>query len=389
MALIEENQKAAGGEPTGEMPARHVRSEQTPQAKQGQTQGDKAGTGKGVRFGIVRRHPYLSALVVIILIAVGTVGVIWWLHARQFESTDDAYIDARTVPVSADVTGKIVAVPVTDNQLVKAGQTLVHIDPRDYTAAVAQAQAQLAEAKASVANIDAQITAQQSKIAQAKTQVTQTNAALTYARQQNARAQNLLTTGAGTEQNAQQTASQLTQGEAAYAAAKANETVAEKQLGVLRTQRDSAAASVDAAQATLDKAKVNLDRTNIHASVAGHVANLTAAVGAYAQPGQALMSLVPLKVWVTANFKETALADMRVGDKVTLSVDAYPGKTFHGHVQSIQAGSGTAFSLLPPENATGNFVKVVQRVPVKIVFDHPPDVYLGPGMSVVPSVKVR
>ncbi|MEJ2432454.1 MAG: HlyD family secretion protein, partial [Pseudolabrys sp.] len=139
----------------------------------------------------------------------------------------------------------------------------------------------------------------------------------------------------------------------------------------------------------LDKAKVNLARTVIDAPTDGHIANLSAAVGAYAQPGQALMALVPEKIWVTANFKETELANMHVGDKVTIHVDAYPGKTYHGHVQSIQAGSGAAFSLLPPENATGNFVKVVQRVPVKIVFDHRPDVYLGPGMSVEPSVKVR
>ena len=393
MALVQENQKAAAGEqrPAGEKPARHVRSEQTPQAKQGQTQDDKAGTGKrvGARFGALRRHPYVTALIVIVVIAIGAVGVNWWLHARQYESTDDAYIDARTVPISADITGKIVDVPVTDNQLVKAGAPLVRIDPRDYQAAVAQAHAQVAEAKASVANIEAQIIAQQSKIAQAKTAVTQTEAALTYSQQQYDRAKNLLATGAGTRQQEQQTHSDLIQKRALHAAAMASETVAERQLAVLRTQRASAAASVDAAQAALDKANVNLDRTTIRAPTAGHIANLTGAKGAYAQPGQALMALVPLKVWVSANFKETALADMRVGDKVTIHVDAYPSKTFHGHVQSIQAGSGTAFSLLPPENATGNFVKVVQRVPVKIVFDHPPDVYLGPGMSVEPSVKVR
>ena len=393
MALIQENQKPAEGErpPAGEKLGRHSRSEQTPQTKPGKALDDKTGIGKAARLksGAVRNHPYVTALVVIVLIAIGAVGVVWWLNARQYESTDDAYIDARTVPISAQVTGKIVAVPVTDNQLVKVGAPLVRIDPRDYKVAVEQAQAQLAEAKASVANSDAQIVAQQSKIAQAKTAVTQTEAALTYSQQQYDRAQNLLQTGAGTRQQEQETHSDLIQKRALHAAAKASETVVERQLAVLRTQRDSAAASVDAVQAALDKAKINLARTTIAAPEAGHIANLTAAIGAYAQPGQALMALVPLKVWVTANFKETALADMQVGDKVTISVDAYPGKTFQGHVQSIQAGSGTAFSLLPPENATGNFVKVVQRVPVKIVFDHPPDVYLGPGMSAEPSVKVR
>jgi membrane fusion protein (multidrug efflux system) len=137
------------------------------------------------------------------------------------------------------------------------------------------------------------------------------------------------------------------------------------------------------------QAQTNLDRTVIHAPEDGRVAKLTAAKGAYAQPGQSQMVLVPRNVWVTANFKETQLSDMRVGQPVDIEIDAYPDKTFHGYVQSIQAGSGTVFSLLPAENATGNYVKVVQRVPVKIVFDKPPGVYLGPGMSVVPDVKVR
>jgi membrane fusion protein (multidrug efflux system) len=134
---------------------------------------------------------------------------------------------------------------------------------------------------------------------------------------------------------------------------------------------------------------VDLGRTVINAPTNGRVAKLTAATGAYAQTGQALMEIVPDEVWVTANFKETQLSDMRAGQPVDIAIDAYPDKTFHGHVDSVQAGSGAAFSLLPAENATGNFVKIVQRVPVKIVFDDPPDVYLGPGMSVVPSVKVR
>jgi len=387
MALVEDDQEVA----EGERPRRPVRSERAPQSEQRRVPEDRSGDSKGMRarLFVLRRHPYLTALAAVILVAGIIAGVVWWLNARHYATTDDAYIDARTVPISAQVFGKIVAVPVTDNELIEAGAPLVRIDPRDYKAAVAQAQAQVEQAKAGVANIEAQIAAQQSKIAQATTQVTQTQAALTYAQQQNARAQNLLQNGAGTEQQAQQTSSQLTQNRAAYAAAKASETVAEKQLAVLHSQRQSAAAQVDAAQAALEKAKVDLARTAIEAPEKGRIANLTAAVGAYAQPGQALMALVPQQVWVTANFKETALADMHVGDKVTISVDAYPGKTFRGHVASIQAGSGAAFSLLPPENATGNFVKVVQRVPVKIVFDTPPDVYLGPGMSVEPSVKVR
>jgi membrane fusion protein (multidrug efflux system) len=340
-------------------------------------------------LGTLRRHPVIAGFAALIIIAAIVAGAIWWLNARHYESTDDAFIDARTVPISADVAGRIVAVPVTDNQRVAAGAVLVRIDPRDYRVAVEQARAQLQQADANVANLAAQIDAQQAKIAQAQKEVTQARAASQFAEQQNRRYQNLLESGSGTEQRAQQAASEFTQQQAALAGAQANETGAEKQLTVLRTRRQSAQAQVKAAQATLDQAQTNLARTTIEAPRAGRIAKLSAAKGAYAQPGSALMELVPGNFWITANFKETQLTDMRPGQPVDIAVDAYPGKTFHGHVDSIQAGSGTAFSLLPPENATGNFVKVVQRVPVKIVFDTQPDVYLGPGMSVVPSVKVR
>ena len=195
--------------------------------------------------------------------------------------------------------------------------------------------------------------------------------------------------GAGTVQNAQQTSSDLIQKQAALSAAQANLAAAQKQIAVLQTQQEVARAQVDQARAAQDAAAANLARTVITAPVSGQVTHLTAANGQYAQAGQALMMFVPTDKWITANFKETQLDQMRPGDPVEISIDAYPGRAFRGHVDSIQAGSGTAFSLLPAENATGNFVKVVQRVPVKIVFDTPPDVYLGPGMSVVPSVKVR
>jgi membrane fusion protein, multidrug efflux system len=158
---------------------------------------------------------------------------------------------------------------------------------------------------------------------------------------------------------------------------------------VLETQRDSAAAQFKQMQAALQHARDNLERTRLTAPEPGRATKISAALGALAQPGQVLMIFVPENKWVTANFKETQLTLMRPGQATDIEIDAYPGQLFKGHVDSVQAGSGAAFSLLPPENATGNFVKVVQRVPVKIVFDHPPDVYIGPGMSVVPTVKVR
>jgi membrane fusion protein (multidrug efflux system) len=341
------------------------------------------------RLAAIRRHPLIASAAAIGIVAALVAVTLWWLNARHYESTDDAFIDTRTVPISAQVAGDIVAVPVTDNELVAPGSVLMRIDPRDYQAALAEAQAKLDAAQANVANLDAQIAAQHAKIDQAQKQVVAAQAASDYSRQQQQRAADLLTRGAGTSQAAQQAESDLTQKRAALSGAQANAVAVEKQLAVLSTQREGAQAQSAQARAGLMQAQTNLDRTTIRAPEEGRVAKLSAAKGAYTQPGQSQMMFVPRNVWVTANFKETQLGDMRVGQPATISVDAYPGKTFRGHVDSVQPGSGTVFSLLPAENATGNFVKVVQRVPVKIVFDKAPGVYLGPGMSVEPSVKVR
>jgi len=328
------------------------------------------------------------------LIAIGSIILVallvaWWLHARNYESTDDAFIDTRTVQISAQIGAAIVDVPVTDNQLVDAGAELVRLDDRDYVAQRDQAQAQVTQMQASVENLTAQIAAQQAKVDQANKQVAQAQAALTFARQEFERYQQLASKGTATIQQAQQTSSNLQQNEAALAAAQANAAATEKQIGVLQAQRDLAYGQVAQARATLQQAEANLSRTIITAPVSGRVTKLSAAKGAYAAVGQTLMMFVPRELWVTANFKETQLNLMRPGQPVDITIDAYPGKTFKGHLDSVQSGSGTAFSLLPAENATGNYVKIVQRVPVKIVFDKPPDVLLGPGMSVVPTVKVR
>jgi membrane fusion protein, multidrug efflux system len=337
----------------------------------------------------LRRHPYAVAGAVVVVLLVLATAVAWWLNARNYESTDDAFIDARTVTIASQLTGTIVAVPVTDNQEVPAGATLVEIDPRDYANALAQAKGQVEQAVAAIANLDAQIEAQNARIDAAKKQVEQAQAALTFSRQEAARAQDLLSRGAGTQQQAQQTASDLRQKDAALLSAQANEVAAEKQIAILQAQKKSAQAQLEQANASRDQGQTNLARTQITAPENGRVTKLSAAVGELAQPGQALMVFVPTRVWVTANFKETQLDRMHPGQPVDITVDAYPGRVLHGHVDSIQAGSGAAFSLLPPENATGNFVKVVQRVPVKIVFDGDPGVYLGPGMSAVPTIKVR
>ncbi|MBV9970438.1 MAG: HlyD family secretion protein, partial [Xanthobacteraceae bacterium] len=321
--------------------------------------------------GLVRRHPLLAALAVLVVVVVIVGGVMWWREARNYQSTDDAFIDARNVSVSAQVVGAITEVPVSDNERVATGGLLVQVDPRDYEAAVAEAEAQVAQANAAIANLDAQIEEQQARIDQAEKQVVQSRAALTFAEQENTRAQDLVKRGAGTQQAAQQTSSTLIQGQAGLASAQANLVAAQKQVPMLEAQRASAQAQLKQMEAALQHAKDNLGRTRLVAPEPGRATKISAAVGALAQPGQVLMIFVPESKWVTANFKETQLTHMRPGQPVDIAIDAYPSRVFKGHVDSIQAGSGAAFSLLPPENATGNFVKVVQRVPVKIVFETP------------------
>ena len=335
-----------------------------------------------------KRHGFVLLLVAGGIIAAASL-VAWWLHARNYESTDDAFIDSRTVQISAQVGAAIVDVPVTDNQVVEAGAELVRLDDRDFVAQRDQAQAQVNQAQANIENLNAQIAAQRAKVEQANKQVVQAQASLTFARQQAERYQQLASKGSGTVEQAQQYASNLQQSDAGLAAAQANATAVDKQISVLQAQLELYFAQLAQAHATLEQAQANLARTIITAPVAGRVTKLTAAKGGYAAVGQALMMFVPREVWVTANFKETQLNLMRPGQPVDIRIDAYPGRSFAGHVDSVQSGSGTAFSLLPAENATGNYVKIVQRVPVKIVFDKTPDVLLGPGMSVVPTVKVR
>jgi membrane fusion protein (multidrug efflux system) len=338
---------------------------------------------------ILRAHPFAvaAAIVVVVLLLLG--GLLWWLHARNYESTDDAFIDARITAIAPQISGTISEVDVTDNQMVEAGTLLMRIDPQIFQAQFDQAKAQVDQAKASIANLDAQIEAEQSRIFQADQQVKQASAGLEFAQEQYTRYQQLAKTGADTVQQAQQAKATLLQNQATFSSAEANAIVERKQLVVLKTQRQGADAQLEAAAAQQRLAESNLSYTTISAPVAGRVTKLTAATGAYVAPGQALSMFVPRDIWITANFKESQLALMHPGQPVAIRVDAFPDRSFNGHIDSIQAGSGTAFSLLPAENATGNYVKVVQRVPVKIVFDTPPDVELGPGMSVVPTAKVR
>jgi multidrug resistance efflux pump len=253
------------------------------------------------------------------------------------------------------------------------------------------AKAQVAAARASVETIDAQMVVQQAQINAGQAQVDQAQAALVFAQQQAKRYRDLAATAiAGTVQDAQRYTSQLYQQQATLQGAQANLKLAQRQIEALRARRASAVASLAQARAQRDQAQLNLSYTTVTADQPGRIVQLSAAVGEFAQPGTNLTMFVPDDIWVWANFKETQLDHMRPGQKVTLEIDAYPERAIHGHVDSVQPGSGTAFSLLPAENATGNYVKIVQRVPVKLVIDNlPRDVALGPGMSVDPTVRVE
>jgi len=316
-------------------------------------------------------------------------GYLYWDYAHHFESTDDAFVAARQFFVAPRVAGYVVDVPVTDNQYVAAGDVIARIDDRDFRVALEQAQAQVANAVATIANADAQIAVQEAQITASEARVAQARAALTFAEQQAARYGDLAENQVGSLQMAQKTESQLHQSQAELQNAQAALVMAQRQIETLKAQRQVAEAQLAQANAQRDQAKLNLSYTTITAAQSGRVVNLTAAVGQFAQPGVSFSAFVPDQVWVTANYKETQLARIRPGQPATLGIDAYPARHVIGHVDSAQPGSGTAFSLLPAQNATGNYVKIVQRVPVKIAMDNPPaDVALGPGMSVVPTVRV-
>jgi membrane fusion protein, multidrug efflux system len=307
-----------------------------------------------------------------------------------YESTDDAFIDGYVTLISPRVPGQVARLMVTDNQEVKAGDVLVEIDPRDYEARAAQARADLAAAQSQLNQSQAQV-----KVSEAK--VTQAQAAVMAAEAENQRATDDLKRYEKVESRAvSQSAFDLAQAQARAAAAnveaaRSQTNAAESDVVLSEAGVETAKAAVQQAEAKLQQAELNLSYTKIIAPLDARVTARTVQMGNFVQPGQALLALVPKNVWVTANFKETQLTLMKPGQPVQLSVDAYPNRKFKGKVDSLQAGTGARFSLLPPENAVGNYIKVVQRVPVKIIFDEelPTNLDIAPGMSVVPEVKVK
>lgn len=338
------------------------------------------------------KRPLLMTILIAVVLVLVIGGVLLWLYLRQFESTDDAFIDGHVVQISPKVAEVVKAVHIDDNWHVKAGDVLIELDPRDEQAALEQAKAAESAARGKLEQAQTQVQVAQAKIGEADAQVTvaKTNAENAerdfqrfIALDARARSQQQIDNATAAQRSS---AAQVQQAQANLAGAKAQ--VADAGQAVKTAQADVAKAAADVLRAQL-----NLGYCRITAPVDGIVTRKNVEPGQYVQVAQPMFSIVPTDVWVTANFKETQLDRMRVGQPVDVKVDAYSGMTLHGKVDSIQNGTGQRFTLLPPENATGNYVKVVQRVPVKIVID-PGDLantrdLLAPGLSVTPKIRVR
>jgi membrane fusion protein, multidrug efflux system len=360
------------------------------------------------------RRVRLIVFAVLILAVIAAIPIYSYYSSR--ESTDDAQVDGHVVPISSRIDGTILAVLVNDNQVVTAGAQLVKLDPADYQVKFDQAQAnvsaaasQMDAAKVNVPLIEINTSSQiktssaDVMIARAGVESTQRQVDAANARLQSAKAQlaqaQANTARAGVNEalhNVDVAQASILQAKArlnsAYVTERQSRSAAPRQQANSKAQLDSAAAQLKQSQAALEQTKLNLDYTVLRSPVSGLVSRKNAEPGMRVSAGQQLMAIVPLDdVWVTANFKETQLKRMRIGQEVKIKVDAYGGRTYNGHIDSIAAASGARFSLLPPENATGNYVKVVQRVPVKIVLDpgQNQDRLLRPGLSVDPTVLLN
>jgi membrane fusion protein (multidrug efflux system) len=333
------------------------------------------------------RHVLLAGAAVALLAGAGWYGWDYWTVGRFLVSTDDAYVKADNTTIAPKVSGYLSEVQVGDNERVSAGQVLARIDDRDFKVALDQAKADVAAAQAAVTSKRAQLDVQQAVIAAAKATIEVDTAAETFAGQENKRYTDLAATGYGSVQNAQSAQSRNASAQAAILRDTANLASAQKQVELLKAEIAQASAAAARASALQRQAELNLGYTTITAPIEGVVGNRTLRTGQFVQAGTQLMSLVPASgAYVVANFKETQLTAVRKGQPVDIAIDMFPGQKVHGHVDSLAPASGQEFALLPPDNATGNFTKVVQRIPVKIALDDT-SIELRPGMSVIPTIE--
>jgi len=338
------------------------------------------------------RKPLLIGSVLVLLVLCAGGGWYWWNVWRFLQSTDDAYVQSDVSLISPKIEGYIKEVRVRDNEPVTAGQVLFVIEDRDFAAKVAQAEAVVATGEASVATYGNRLTLQQTMIDQAAANLRAAEADLDRAQRDYKRYASLVTSDYASRQRYETAEADSRKADAALGKARAALAAEQNQLAVLQSQKREEEAKLLQARAALQLAKNDLDNTTIRAPIAGIAGNRAGQTGQYVKPGTQLLSLVPLpRVFVTANFKETQLTRMRPGQPAEISVDAYPDRPLHGEVESFAPGSGAQFSLLPPDNATGNFTKIVQRVPVRIAVpaDEPLVRLLRPGLSVTVTVDTR
>ena len=341
---------------------------------------------------LARGQQALAGLAFLAALGLAWYGHQWWTVSRFIESTDDAYVGGDVTVIAPRVSGLIAEVAVTDNQAVRAGDLLVKLDDRDYRAALAKAMAAVAGQQATLANLDATRHLQEAMITEAQAGITAADAEIDRARDDQVRYRQLSATAAASLQSYQKADADYKKAIAAGERARAALLATERQLVVIDTQKQQAEAALAAAIADRDTAELNLGYTEVRAPIDGVVGNRSARTGAYATVGAQLISLVPAHgLWVDANFKESQLARMRPGLPVAIEADVLPGQVFHGHVASLAPATGAEFSVLPPENATGNFTKIVQRVPVRILLDDKASTLgsLRPGLSVTAEVDER
>ncbi len=338
------------------------------------------------------RRPAVRLALLVLALVVALLLTLWLVRyetrGKYVQGTNDAYIRADAVTVSPKVSGYVDQLFVTDNQRVRAGQPLLRIDARDYRAQAAQSQAQIDAATAAAQTARADILEQEAAVTQARAQLATAQANARYAAGEVARYAPLAESGADTRERLAMLANQAEQARNQAAGARAALLIAQRRAGSLRAQIGQSRAQGEAARAQLAAANVNLGSTLLRASVDGRIGDRTVRVGQFVLAGTRLMSVVPLAIYVEANFKETQIGLMRIGQPATIEADALPGVDLRGRVESISPGTGSVFSILPPQNATGNFTKVVQRVPVRIAIDAGPEAraVLVSGLSV--AVKV-
>ncbi|HLO78496.1 MAG TPA: HlyD family secretion protein [Magnetospirillum sp.] len=338
------------------------------------------------------KKPVLLAAAVLALAVAGAAGYLWATEWRHWQITDDAYVEGDITNMAPKVSGHVVQVAVGDNQAVKAGDVLVRIDDRDFKAKVAEARALLAARKAALAQLDDRVAVQQATMVQAGAGIASAQADLKRSRADLERTQRLVREDYVSRQRFDSQTAEAAKAEAGLRGSSAQALAAKRQLAVLEAERDITKAQVEQAEAQLALAEADLDATIIRAPVDGVVGNRVVREGMYARTGQHLLSVVPLAtVWVDANYKETQIGRMHPGARAEIQVDAYPGVTVIGTVTGFSPASGAKFSLLPPENATGNFTKVVQRLPVRIQLpaDNPLAGFLRPGLSVTTRIDTR